>query len=210
MRRRTIAPPAEVLPCWRAGIEAVPVAVVRDMVWFGLFTGLRRCEVSGLRWEQVHSARGHFRIERTKSGRELVLPITRQVAAILKRRRNAARPEAEAPESGPWVFPGPVGRGPFSHVNGWYDWISERGGAKFWFHACRNCFITVAVRDLALPNSLVKRLVNHAPSRDVTEGYAADWTLEQLRRGSQRVADRIERLAAGTPVRVGNETEGRG
>ena len=32
VRRRTIAPPAEVLPCWRAGLEAVPVAVLRDMV----------------------------------------------------------------------------------------------------------------------------------------------------------------------------------
>ena len=30
-------------------------------------------------------------------------------------------------------------------------------------------------------HSLVKRLVNHAPSNDVTEGDAADWTIEQLR-----------------------------
>jgi len=97
------------------------------------------------------------------------------------------------------VFPGPAGRGPFNHVNGWYRHISETGGAKFWFHACRNCFITVAVRDLMLPDNLVKRLVNHAPSRDVTEGYAADWTLEQLRQATQRIADRIEGLAAGGP-----------
>ena len=202
-RRRTIAPPAEILPCWRRGIEAVPVAVVRDMVWFGLFTGLRRAEVSGLRWKDVLTKQGYFRIEENKSARALDLPITRQVAAILEHRREAARVRTRTPKG--WVFPGPVGRGPFSHVNSWYRHISETGGVKFWFHACRNCFITVAVRDLMLPDNLVKRLVNHAPSRDVTEGYAADWTLEQLRQATQRIADRIERLAAGGPGGTGTE-----
>ena len=49
--------------------------------------------------------------------------------------------------------------------------------AKFWFHALCNCFIAVADRGLMLPTSLTKRLVNHAPSEDITEGYAADWTM---------------------------------
>ena len=48
--------------------------------------------------------------------------------------------------------------------------ISEAGGARFWFHALRNCFITVANRDLTLSVSLTKRLVNHARPQDVTEG----------------------------------------
>ena len=46
-----------------------------------------------------------------------------------------------------------------------------------------------------LPISLTKRLVNHARSADVTEGYAADWTVEQLREPAQRVANRIDRLS---------------
>ena len=205
-RRRTIAAPAEILPCWRRGIETVPTAVVRDMVWFGLFTGLRRAEVSGLRWEHIQGEQGCFRIEESKSTRPLHLPITRQLAVILERRREAAR--QKTPAARPWVFPGPRRRDPYRHVNGWYRHISERGGAKFWFHACRNCFITVAIRDLLLPESLVKRLVNHAPSRDVTEGYAADWTLKQLHRASQRIADRIERLAMRDSERSESEAGG--
>ena len=59
----------------------------------------------------------------------------------------------------------------------------------------RNCFITVAERDLLLPRSLTTRLVNHARSGDITEGYAADWTTGQLREPAQRIADRIEALA---------------
>jgi len=39
---------------------------------------------------------------------------------------------------------------------------------------------------------LVKRLVNHAPSRDVTEGYASDFQLEQLREPAQRIADCLD------------------
>ena len=75
-----------------------------------------------------------------------------------------------------------------------YGPISKAGGAKFWFHGLRNCFITVAERELMLPPSLTKRLVNHAPPNDVTEGYAADWTVSQLREPAQRIADRIEAL----------------
>ena len=72
--------------------------------------------------------------------------------------------------------------------------ITKAGGAKFWFHALRNCFITVAERELMLPRSLTKRLVNHARPGDVTEGYAADWTVEQLRESAQKIADRIDTL----------------
>ena len=45
-----------------------------------------------------------------------------------------------------------------------------------------------------LPHALTKRLVNHAPPNDVTEGYASDWTIGQLREPAQRIADRIEDL----------------
>ena len=62
-----------------------------------------------------------------------------------------------------------------------YNRIGKAGSAKFWFHGLRNCFITIAERELMLPSSLTKRLVNHARPNDVTEGYAADWTLAQLR-----------------------------
>ena len=45
-----------------------------------------------------------------------------------------------------------------------------------------------------LPRSLTKRLVNHARNSDVTEDYAEDWTVRQLREPAQRIADRIEEL----------------
>ena len=68
--RRKISTPAEVLPCWRAGIEAeVNNPAIRDALWFGLYTGMRRDEVLTLRWERVDMAALTFRVEGNKDRR---------------------------------------------------------------------------------------------------------------------------------------------
>ncbi|MCY4592687.1 MAG: hypothetical protein OXE86_19450 [Alphaproteobacteria bacterium] len=75
--------------------------------------------------------------------------------------------------------------------------IGAACGTRFWYHGLRNAFITVAERELMMPPSLTKRLLNHAPPRDITQSYAADWTIGQLREPAQRIADRIEALMMG-------------
>ena len=190
-RRRKIPSPAEVLPRWRAGIEAVVTAPKsRDAFWFGFYTGMRLNEVLTLRWERVDREEMVFRVDETKTGAPLELPITRQLASILDRRWEES---GHLPEG--WVFPSTItGMGYIRRLAQHYTPITEAGGAKFWYHGLRNAFITVAERDLMLPHALTKRLVNHAPPNDVTEGYAADWTIAQLRGPAQKIADRIEEL----------------
>ena len=193
-KRRKISAPAEVLPRWRAGIEAqVESPVVRDIFWFGLYTGMRVGEIETLRWDRVDLGVGLFRVEETKTGEPLELPVTRQLSAILGR-RLADREATPAPLR-IWVFPSARSKsGHVEAIEGYYARITLAGGAKFWFHALRNCFITVAERELLLPRTLTKRLVNHARPSDVTEGYAADWTVEQLREPAQRLADKVDEL----------------
>ena len=201
--RRKISAPAEVLPCWRAGIEAeVNNPAIRDALWFGLYTGMRRDEVLTLRWERVDTDALTFRVEETKTGVPLELPITNQLAAILERRRTAAQDLPEGVRE--WVFPSPTSAtGHVQDPHHLYARISKAGGAKFWFHGLRNSFITVAERELMLPPSLTKRLVNHARPNDVTQGYAADWTIAQLREPAQKIADRIEVLMCPAASSVG-------
>ena len=189
--RRKISAPAEVLPCWRAGIEAeVANPVARDAFWFGLYTGMRLNEVLALRWERVDIEGRVFRVEETKTGVALELPITRQLGAVLDRRWH----KSGTPPDG-WVFPSAASAsGRIANLAQYYGPIGKTGGAKFWYHGLRNCFITVAERDLLLPRSLTKRLVNHVRPGDITEGYAADWTIGQLREPAQKIADRIEAL----------------
>ena len=194
MRRRRISAPAEVLPRWRAGIEALELEpAVRDIFLIGFYTGMRRGEIVSLRWERIDLDRRVLRVEETKTGEPLELPITRQLAVIFERRLADIGGPAAQPEG--WVFPSSKsGTGYVAGVGHFHNGISEAGGTKFWFHGLRNAFITVAERELMLPRSLTKRLVNHARPPDVTEGYAADWTVEQLREPAQRVADRIDQL----------------
>ena len=199
-KRRQIEAPADVLPAWVHGIEhAGRRSAVRDLFWAGLYAGMRLNEVRSLRWERVDFPGRSVRVDQTKSGESLVLPLTRQLQEVLERRwaARAIRREDAAPS---WVFASDRSRsGQVGAVDALYRSIERYGGKPFWFHAMRNCFITVASRDLLLPEALVKRLVNHRRAvGDVTQGYAADWTLEQLRGPAQRIADRIDELIAAT------------
>ena len=192
--RRRISSPAEVLPCWRRGIEAaVTDPATRDIFWAGMYSGMRQGEILTLNWESVDVARRLLHVPHTKTKVPLELPITRQLEAILERR------QAETGGAG-WVFPSAVSKsGHIEVLSHQYAAITRAGGTKFWFHGFRNCFITVAERELMLPRSLTKRLVNHARPSDVTEGYAADWSIGQLREPAQRIADLIETLKDAEP-----------
>ena len=207
-RRRRISAPADVLPRWRAGIDAVDFApVFRDIFLVGLYTGMRLGEIIALRWEKVDLQQCILRVEETKTKNPLELPITRQLAAILERRWSE---RDDAPQHvRMWVFPSSASAsGHLVDVHRFYREIGQVGGTRFWFHGLRNSFITVAERELMLPRSLTKRLVNHARPVDVTEGYAADWTVEQLREPAQRIANRIDDLVNVQTLRMMRRGEG--
>ena len=127
----------------------------------------------------------------------LELPVTRQLGVILARpRANSLAMPADLRD---WVFPSPSGAsGHIEELHPHCTRIGKARGSEFWFHGLRNASITVAERELILPRSLTKRLVNHAWPGDVTESYAADWTEEQLRELAQRSANRIDELMAGS------------
>ena len=130
-----------------------------------------------LRWERVDLGAGLVRVEGNKTEVPLELPVTRQLGAILARRRA----DRDVVRTG-WVFLSPWSEsGHVEELQAHYEEIGRAGATKFWFHGLRNAFTTVAERELMLPRSLTQRLVNHARPGDVTEGGAADWTVEQLR-----------------------------
>ena len=126
-----------------------------------LYTGMRRDKVLTLRRDHVEMDTLSFLVEETKTGFPLELPITRQLAEVLERRRTASDNLPNGLRD--WVFPLPASAtGHVQDLHHAYRRISKAGGAKFWFHGLRNCFITAAERELTLHPSLTKRLVNHA------------------------------------------------
>ena len=78
-----------------------------------------------------------FRVEETKTGEPLELPVTRQLVAILQNR--FAECERFPERSRGWVFPS--GTAESGHINSGRQylnaWISEAGGARFWFQCAR-------------------------------------------------------------------------
>ena len=190
--RREISTPAEVLPRWRAGIEAeVDNAVIRDALYFAMYTGLLRDEVLTLNWERIDLAARTFRVRHARGAVSSELPVTTQLAAILDRRHAACgRPE---PGRRSWVFPSPTSAaGHLREIKHLYGRISEAGGAKFWFQGMRNCYLAVAERDLLLPSSVTSRLLNRAPIGGIAAGHPGDWTIEQLREPAERIANQID------------------
>ena len=194
-RHRPLPRPAEVLPCWRRGIEeGVRNPVARDVFRFGLYTGLGRNAVLGLRWAQVDMDAMTLTVEEAGSGAPLPLPLARQPGTILERRVDE---RVRFPEhTRAWVFPseaGPSGRlHRLQHLNGR---IGEAGGARFWFDALHRNFIAVAEDELELPAGLAERLAGSAGTQHVSGGGAAEWSMEGLRESAQRIADRIDELA---------------
>ncbi len=197
--RREISTPAEVLPRWRAGIEAeVDNEVIRDALYFALYTGLLREEVLTLNWEHVHMEARTFRVRHTRGTVSSELPVTTQLAAILHRRHAACgRPE---PGERVWVFPSPTSAsGHLRETKHLYGRISEASGAKFWFQGMRYCYLAVVERDLLLPSSLTSRLLNRTPIGGIAAGHPEDWTIEQLRHPTQRIASQIDILMRHRP-----------
>ena len=74
-------------------------------------------EIVSLRWERVDLERRILRVEKTKTGEPLELPITRQLAAIFERRRADMDEPGVEPEG--WLFPahGKAKSGHVSHLS---------------------------------------------------------------------------------------------
>ena len=87
--RREISTPTDVLPRWRAGIEAeVDNAVIREALYFAMYTGLLREEVLTLNWEHVDLVECTFKVRHTRGTVSSELPATTQLVGILDRRHE--------------------------------------------------------------------------------------------------------------------------
>ena len=204
-RRRhcRILAPAEVLSCWFKGIEdGAGNPVARDAFRFGLYTGLGRDAVLGLRWAQVDTGAAALTLEEAGSDAVPALPLVRQAGAILDC-RLAAR-ESFPEHTRAWAFPSensPSGRfHRLQHLNGR---IGETGGARFWFDALRRCFIAVAEDKLSFPGGPAASPVGGSGPKQDAEGSAAERSMMQLPEAAQRITDKIDELANVRPENPG-------
>jgi integrase len=179
---------ADDLPAFYAAVAALPNAVQRDYLLLLLFTGLRRREAAGLRWDDVDLRGRVIRIPavRNKARRKFDLPMSDFVRDLLIARRAAGH--------GEYVFPANSRSGHMEEPKFPLTQIAEASGIRISAHDLRRTFAMVAESTDISPIAL-KMLVNHSTGNDVTTGYVVLST-ERLREAAQRVCNRMRELCA--------------
>jgi integrase len=86
------------LATFLAALEEEPNDTMKDYFWLSLLTGARKSNMLAMRWDEIRTAQGEWRIPMTKNGEAQVVPLVPQALAILERRR-------EAVGGSEWVFP---------------------------------------------------------------------------------------------------------
>ncbi len=158
----------------------------RDFLLVALFTGMRRGEIAGLRWDNIDLTGKTLRVPRTKNGDPLVLPLSAFLAELFAGRREALGPSE-------WVFPGKGRTGHLAETKSFTRRVCTASGVRFTLHDLRRTFITIA-ESLDIPAYALKRLLNHRADGDVTGGYIV-MDVERLRGPVERIAARIRELA---------------
>ncbi len=183
-RRRQTVITAMDLPAWWDAVMAEP-EYSRDFLLTALLTGMRRGELTSLRWENVDLKSKVLNLPTTKNGDPLNLPLSDFLADLLCQRwaRNSGSP---------WVFPGSGTSGHLVETKKFVLRVSAGSGVNFTLHDLRRTFITIA-ESLDVPHYALKRLLNHRTNGDVTGGYIVV-NAERLREPVELVAQRILEL----------------
>ncbi len=183
-RRRQTVITALDLPAWWEAVMAEP-EYSRDFLLTALFTGMRRGELTKLRWDEVDLKSKVLHLPTTKNGDPLHLPLSDFLATLLNERRAYNN-------GSPWVFPGPGKSGHLVETKKFLLRVSAGSGVSFTLHDLRRTFITIA-ESLDVPYYALKRLLNHRTNGDVTGGYIVV-NAERLREPVELVAKRILEL----------------
>lgn len=181
-------------PAWFAAIDSAAAQTTsnryknagedfRDYCELLLRTGLRKAEGAHLRWQDVDKKNRTFTVtaDRSKNGKPLTLPCSRQVLDLLDRLR-------ERHTDGSYIW----GTSPLGDPRKTLERAREALGEPFSFHDLRRTFAILAEK-LDVNYSKLRRMMNHADN-DVTLGYLASRDPERLRDEMQRISDEIDEL----------------
>lgn len=175
----------EDFPTFYRAVNALPNVIHRDLILFGLFTGLREQECAGLTWESEVDLR-HKMIRlpasRMKNRRLHELPMSTFIYDLLVARRAVGY-------DGPFVFPGQGKSGASQSFSFAMMQVKAATGLNLSPHDLRRTFISVAT-NCEISAVALKRLVAHTTGDDVTDGYVV-LSDADLRRAAQKVCDRL-------------------
>ena len=167
---------------WRKAWEAIESPVHRGYHLFCLLTGCRPGEGSRIRLSDINTEKRMFIIRNAKAGKDIHLPITREIAFALSLAINTdVKPHHEVKETD-LVFPG-------------CRQISQRTDLPIRGQALRHSYSTVAV-DLKVDDLIRHFLMGHAP-KGISQDYVSMMILQNgpaMRQAQEEISKRIFKL----------------
>lgn len=167
--------------------------ITRDSVMFTLLTWARTGETRFAKWTEFENLEGAdpiWRIgaERMKMGREHLVPLSRQTAALLARRRRATDSD--------WVFPGLKAGQPISQNTMIYACYRMGFRGRQTIHGFRGLASTWANEAECYRSDWVEMALAHTDEDEVRGAYNSALYLSPRRRMLQDWADLIDRSAS--------------
>lgn len=160
-RRKTLIKPHQLSDWYKATLQ-LKAETTRDYLHLILFTGLRRSEASGLRWDNVDLIDKTLTVKDTKNHEDHTLPLSNYLFDLLSQRYEDRIND--------YVFPSDSVRGYLIEPKTALKKVSDLSKVEFTLHDLRRTFITIA-ESLDIPAYALKRLLNHKDPNDVTAGY---------------------------------------
>lgn len=175
--------PSDQLHTWYEAVDNLVNQKAKVFFLMLLYMGFRSGEALTLEWSQVDLKTGNITLLDTKNGTDHRLPIPIPLIVYLKDLQKLTGGHK-------WVF---SGRDPSIHMRHPREpmkVVTKMSGVEFSPHDCRRTFATIA-EAVRLPMSMIKRLMNHVTTNDVTGGYIVTEE-ETLRAAINTVADYIQ------------------
>lgn len=175
--------PSNQLQAWHKAVEALPNDLAKVYLLMALYMGFRSSELLTLEWTHVDLKGQKITLYDTKNRSNHCLPIPNYLLSYLDHLNTLA-------DASKWVF---AGRNPEKHMEQprvQMRAVTKASGVEFSPHDCRRTFATIA-EAVNLPLTMIKRLMNHTTTNDVTGGYIVTEE-ETLREAINKVADYIQ------------------
>jgi integrase len=173
----------EQLQVWQNAVEALPNQKAKVYLLMALYMGFRSSELLSLEWSHVDMRLKTITMHDTKNGTNHTLPISEPLVTHIKNLKKVTGKYK-------WVFAGEKPDRPMAIPAKPMKAVTNASGVEFSPHDCRRTFATNA-EAVNLPFTMIKRLMNHVTTNDVTGGYIVTEE-ETLRVAINKVADYIQ------------------
>ncbi|MFW5451636.1 MAG: tyrosine-type recombinase/integrase [Methylophagaceae bacterium] len=181
-RKDRVIPSTE-LKAWHEAVLALPNYKSQVYFMMLIYMGFRSSEALSLQWSNVDMKAKTITMIDTKNGTDHRLPIPIPLWSYIKSLHGMTGLSK-------WVFEGKDPVKAMTLPKKSITAIINASGVTFSPHDCRRTFATIA-EAVNLPMSMIKRLMNHATTHDVTGGYIVT-EKETLREAINKIADDIQ------------------